>query len=764
MKKKLFFFLLSTTIYIYAYSQLENQQVIQVPTTAQGNLTNAALYLPPDYDSIKKFPLIIYLHGTGGAGTDITKLIEGGVSLCGRINDGTWIPQATNPKDGKQYEFIVFCPQAPEWSYQYIHLKYMLPVLLKKYNIDTTRIYITGISAGGYGVWTCITDDTSFCKKLAAIAPMSAAPVESYRVPSIKNARKFDVPVWNICGEDDSFWGAAKQYTDIIDTPDSVTIAKLTGLPKVGHWAWDYGYDPTWKKNNLNLYEWLLQFKRRPSKETDANQASADMLTPNACKGKRIYITKGSDNGKFINGNSFNYSPGDTLVLKSNQNPYSYFSLSNMHGTSSCPVFIINEGGQVKLSNGMAVSDCSYIKIDGTGNKNDKYGFYITDPVNGGVAIDIFGHSKNVEVNNISIDKKTYGFWVKEEAQCDLKYDYPNWTIDSIFIHDNLIENTNQEGMYMGSTSPNGDRLINCNGKWISPIPMRLGDINVYNNIVNNTKRAGIQLSGASVGINRIYNNKVSNTGGDGGLAQGAGIQLGGCTHAIVDNNTISNTYLPGIYSLGSGMIRIRNNTISNSGHLPNLTIPDMQGIAVDTRITKPTQEKTTFRIRNNTIINCTSSSDISIGQSYATYTATDNVICGNTTKGGSPATIKVALGVHWSDCSGKTNNALENDTSQTNIIAKAGNTIDLKQNTASLFPNPASTVLHVQLNANISGNALINIYDDKGALVQSQTVYKTTSSSIETINVQSLKPGLYILQVMNKQEKMVIKFIKTNN
>ena len=58
--------------------------------------------------------------------------------------------------DGKLYEFIVFSPQGPEWSYHEKEIKYMLPYLINKYRIDTTRIYVTGISAGAGGAYSCI--------------------------------------------------------------------------------------------------------------------------------------------------------------------------------------------------------------------------------------------------------------------------------------------------------------------------------------------------------------------------------------------------------------------------------------------------------------------------------------------------------------------------------------------------------------------------------------------------------------------------------
>src|SRR6185312_5355952 len=205
---------------------------------------------------------------------------------------------------------------------------------------------------------------------------------------------------------------------------------------------------------------------------------------------KRIYINKGSDNGKYIDG-GWKYKPGDTFVIKSGNNPYTYLSFDGIHGTAAHPIVIINEDGQVKMSNGMAFSNCTYIKVTGMGSK-DLYGFYISDAASNGVAVHIFGRSSNIEVNNIDIYKKTYGFWVKEEASCVDSLQFPNWVINNISLHNNRIRKVSQEGMYLGSTAPNGERNIQCNGKTIHPKPLYLSNIRVYNNYIDSTNRSGI--------------------------------------------------------------------------------------------------------------------------------------------------------------------------------------------------------------------------------------------------------------------------------
>ncbi|HEX5154994.1 MAG TPA: right-handed parallel beta-helix repeat-containing protein [Parafilimonas sp.] len=378
---------------------------------------------------------------------------------------------------------------------------------------------------------------------------------------------------------------------------------------------------------------------------TDTTWLQTTLKKP-ICPGKKIYLTKGGDNGIYIDGVSLGCKPGDTLVLKASNNPYAYFSTGNLYGTESCPITIINEGGQVNLSNGMAFDNCRFVNITGTGDAKENYGFKIEDPASNGVGIDIHGRSAFIEVQHIFIYKKTYGFWVKQEGSCIDSLQYPNWVINNIYLHDNRIIKMNQEGMYLGSTDPNGARDIPCDGKIIRPKPLRLGNIKVYNNIIDSTNRSGIQLSCGSDMLNEIYNNTVTNCGFELSTIQGNGISLGGYTQARVYNNRIDHTYALGILCLGSGKILIKDNDINNSGELSGQKANGMAGIMVDTRPTDPVDSTTVFILNNK--IGSNTDYAIRIYKTVDSY-AKGNVICNNS------GTAKVDDGVNWiSDCTKK--------------------------------------------------------------------------------------------------------------
>src|SRR5206468_6592678 len=133
-------------------------------------------WVPTDYNQTSnKYPLIVFLHGIGETGTGVDGLSRlVGTGLPYRIASG-WNPEAVNPADGQNYKFIVVSPQAASWSYGYNELQYIIPAIIAKYRVDPSRVYVTGLSAGGAGVWGSVTHNADFSSKIAAVVPVSAA-------------------------------------------------------------------------------------------------------------------------------------------------------------------------------------------------------------------------------------------------------------------------------------------------------------------------------------------------------------------------------------------------------------------------------------------------------------------------------------------------------------------------------------------------------------------------------------------------------------
>lgn len=242
------------------------QQVITVPTSDYTYPNaQALLWLPSNYSTTTgTYPLIIALDGVGETGTDINLLLNQG-TIARYISDG-WDPKATNPTTHTTSQFIVFTPQGPPntWGWSAPHVKTMLAYLKTNYRINVNRVYITGYSAGGWGLWSCITDDTTLCKQFKAIAPLSSAAAGN---PSkITNVDKYKIACWSACGTQDGFYNNSVAYVNTINnyTPPPTIPAVFTAFQGVGHSpsAWGTFYNPTWRTNalNLNFYEWLLQY------------------------------------------------------------------------------------------------------------------------------------------------------------------------------------------------------------------------------------------------------------------------------------------------------------------------------------------------------------------------------------------------------------------------------------------------------------------------------------------------------------------------
>ena len=192
--------------------------------------------VPTGYDEKpeEKWPLILFLHGSGERGDDLNKLKDQGP--LGYINHGHPLP------------FVVVTPQCPRrdwWSPE--KLNRLVSQMELSYRIDPKRVYVTGLSMGGYG-----TFDLAACypARYAAIAPLSggADPDVADRIKSI--------PTWIFHGQDDDVV-PARYSVDIADRLKVLNAeVKFTLLPGVGHGGWDKIYgDPA-------LYEWFLQHSR----------------------------------------------------------------------------------------------------------------------------------------------------------------------------------------------------------------------------------------------------------------------------------------------------------------------------------------------------------------------------------------------------------------------------------------------------------------------------------------------------------------------
>ncbi len=191
------------------------------------------VYTPKSFLQEKKlWPLIIFLHGSGERGSDPNKL---------KVHS---LPKVVDANE--EFPFIVVSPQCPDgqrWNAEALNV--MLDEVLKKLPIDTNRIYLTGISMGGFGTWKFAI---AYPNRFAAIAPVCGwGHLED--VEKLK-----DKPIW-------IFHGAKDDVVPPTESEKMVqflqkfgnTNVKFTLYPEANHNAWDATYA------NQELYDWFLQ-------------------------------------------------------------------------------------------------------------------------------------------------------------------------------------------------------------------------------------------------------------------------------------------------------------------------------------------------------------------------------------------------------------------------------------------------------------------------------------------------------------------------
>lgn len=204
------------------------------------------LYLPKDYNgrSRKRWPLILFLHGAGERGSDVSKVaVHGPPKLV---------------RQGRDFPFIIVSPQCPSnerWDDEL--LLGLLDDLGEKYRVDPTRVYLTGLSMGGYGSWSL---GLKHPERFAAIAPICGGgdPV----VLLLSDRKKLDavktLGVW-------AFHGAKDPVVHLSESERMVDALKkagcsdvnLTVYPEAQHDSWTETYD------NPKLYEWFLAHQRK---------------------------------------------------------------------------------------------------------------------------------------------------------------------------------------------------------------------------------------------------------------------------------------------------------------------------------------------------------------------------------------------------------------------------------------------------------------------------------------------------------------------
>jgi pimeloyl-ACP methyl ester carboxylesterase len=221
-------------------------------------------YLPVGYNpnDTARYPLLIHMIGAGDLGTGtpstITLLLRSGPVF--EISSGVFPDPIT--VNGKTFGFIVIDPQfmlQPTVT----DVNSVINYAIANYHVDTTRIYLTGLSMGGGVTWQYAGYQPSYANRLAAIVPVCGDIT-----PDLGRARIIaasNLPVWATHNNEDPEVPAA--YTEqeiayINEPPAPVPPAIETIFNNDVHDAWTATYTPTLSVNGMNIYQWMLQYTR----------------------------------------------------------------------------------------------------------------------------------------------------------------------------------------------------------------------------------------------------------------------------------------------------------------------------------------------------------------------------------------------------------------------------------------------------------------------------------------------------------------------
>jgi predicted peptidase len=195
---------------------------------------NYLLFLPERYETQEQCPMILFLHGAGERGSDLDWVKRYGVAKI--------------VEEQSDFPFIVASPQCPRSQYWSVQLlSDLLDEVIDTYRVDPDRVYLTGLSMGGYGTWYLAAAQPH---RFAAIAPICGGgdPDEACKLKNL--------PVWAFHGARDSVVPESESKEMVEALKACGGNVKYTVYPEAGHDSWTQTY------NNPALYDWFLQHRR----------------------------------------------------------------------------------------------------------------------------------------------------------------------------------------------------------------------------------------------------------------------------------------------------------------------------------------------------------------------------------------------------------------------------------------------------------------------------------------------------------------------
>ncbi|MDR3108402.1 MAG: dienelactone hydrolase family protein [Planctomycetaceae bacterium] len=209
-----------------------------IPKAVDKTQTESVLYwlfLPKDYDGVKMVPLLLFLHGAGERGVD-----GGAVKVHGPTK------LLTNNTTAESWKFLTVAPQCkPNYYWSPEQLFLLLDDIEKNYKVDKRRVYVTGLSMGGFATWMMLNENVS---RITAAVPICGGGDPAWA------GKMLETPIQVFHGDKDGAVNIdmSRKMIEAIEKLGGKKIT-FTVYPGVGHDAWTQTYDKP------ELYEWMLK-------------------------------------------------------------------------------------------------------------------------------------------------------------------------------------------------------------------------------------------------------------------------------------------------------------------------------------------------------------------------------------------------------------------------------------------------------------------------------------------------------------------------
>lgn len=240
----------------------ETAPAIQKPNTVQINEAVGGYYsaVPAHYnETTKAYPLLVFIPGAGQYGNgalDLPYVLNDGVA---QLLDEKKFPPAFTVK-GKTFSMIVLSPQFSRYPTDE-EINSFINYALKTYRVDRSRIYLAGLSMGGFVTSEFAAENTSL---IAAAVPISGVLTTGDLANRCLKIAQGKLALWVFHNTNDPVINAEgpKEFVSNINKDNPLIPAKLTLFKDAVHDAWTQAINPAYKENNMNIYEWMLQYSK----------------------------------------------------------------------------------------------------------------------------------------------------------------------------------------------------------------------------------------------------------------------------------------------------------------------------------------------------------------------------------------------------------------------------------------------------------------------------------------------------------------------